>query len=189
LAVGKKTFWTIDAANGLDALTTPVTVADGSEQPGDVVGLNGAGVIDSTLLPSSTGYRSIEASEGLSEGDYVNVYHDGGAGATRVRRASADDPDKFANGYVLENWLITQTAKVYTDGVNDKVDSTDIGATDDGLPLYLCQLGKATTDLNDVIALGTPYIIQVVGFVIEQNVAPTPSAADFIPDQPVEVPS
>jgi len=188
VAVGKKVFRTIDATTGVEALTIPTTQADGSEQPGDVVGLNGSAQIDATLLPPSTGYRSITVSDagGLAAGDLVNIFDSGGN--TRVRRASADDVDKFANGYVLENYADAATAKVYTDGVNDEVDSTDIGAGDDGKPVYLEQLGNATTDIDDVIALGTPYIIQVVGYVIEQNVGPTKSAVDFIPDQPVTVP-
>lgn len=44
-------------------------------------------------------YNTVIASQNLTAGDFVNVYANGGA--LNVRKASALDPTKFANGFVL----------------------------------------------------------------------------------------
>jgi len=94
----------------------------GAGNAGDIVALDDTGRIDATMMPVGIGaeVKIIQASEGLSAGDFVNV-HDGGAGVFRARKADATVAGKGANGFVLAAVTSGNDATVYTDGVNNQV--------------------------------------------------------------------
>ena len=80
--------------------------------------------IRSTANPAKVWVRNtilstvIVATESLGEGAWVNVYSSGGN--TRVRNASGADPDKFANGFVLDAVANGAAATVTFFGLNAK---------------------------------------------------------------------
>ena len=67
------------------------------------------------LLPFLNG-AAVQATEALTAGMFVNVY--AAAGAARVRKAVATDPQKYANGFVLANAANGATAVVILEGPN-----------------------------------------------------------------------
>ena len=92
----------------------------GSGDAGKVVQLDGSGRIDPTMMPSGFGAdtASIEASENLAAGDFVNVWNSGGA---KVRKADATSAGKEAHGFVLAAVSSGANATVYFEGPNTGV--------------------------------------------------------------------
>ena len=69
-----------------------------------------------------TTVRAIKASEALEEGDFVNIYDNGGI--TECRLAIAADPTLRANGFVLVDVANGGIAQVYLIGLNVKAPVT-----------------------------------------------------------------
>lgn len=182
MAVDKQNFLNRDLATGTLVRVAPTTTSVGA-QPGDIIGLNSSGVIDPSLLPPGIVpvVFDIIASESLLAGDFVNVYATGTA--KRVRKADASDPSKYANGFVLEDVSAGNTAKVYTDGLNTKINATGfLAGTDEGKPVFLsasvpgrCTLTRPTSSGN---------IIQLLGYVMAIDMT---VSIDFIPEEPIEI--
>lgn len=129
---------------------------------GEIVALDTAGKIAVNILP--VGYApdtdSIEASENISAGDFVNIWND--AGTPKVRKADSTDNTKPADGFVKSAYTTGQMALVYFETKNDQL----TGLTP-GQKLFLGTSGNVTSTAPS--APGN--IVQVVGFAIGATVA------------------
>jgi hypothetical protein len=145
-------------------------VSTGATEAGDILALDGTGRIDSSVLPVGVGpdTASIQASENLAAGDFVNVWSD--SGNFRVRKADATTTGKFANGFVLANVTSGNNATVYFEGTNTQVTSVTPGR------LYLDTTagGWTATAPN---ASGN--VVQAIG------VGTTATSVNFEPEAPV----
>jgi hypothetical protein len=102
----------------------------GAANAGDVVALDSAGRIDNSMMPVGIGAdtATVEASENLAAGDFVNIYNSSGA---KVRKADASTAGKEAHGFVLAAVTSGQNATVYFEGTNTQVSGQTPG------PVYL----------------------------------------------------
>lgn len=98
----------------------------GAGDAAKLVALDGSGKLDITVLPSGVGAdtATIQASEGLSAGDFVNVHNSGGA---RVRKADASSGFR-ADGFVLAAVISGNNATVYFDSANNQLSGMTPGA-------------------------------------------------------------
>lgn len=114
----------IPALNASGVLDTSIlngaASSAGAGDAGKTVVLDGAGRIDSTMMPVGIGAdtASIQASENLAAGDFVNIHNSGGA---RVRKADATTAGKEAHGFVLGAVSSGANATVYFEGTNTGV--------------------------------------------------------------------
>lgn len=92
----------------------------GAGDAGKVVQLDTAGRIDSSMMPVGIGAdtATINASEALAAGDFVNVWNNSGA---KVRKADATVAGKEAHGFVLSAVSNGSPATVYFEGTNTSV--------------------------------------------------------------------
>ena len=65
----------LNLTNGKKTLENAIDSSAGAADAGKIIKLDAGGQIDSTMLPS-TGDISLEASEALVAGDYVNIFDD-----------------------------------------------------------------------------------------------------------------
>lgn len=111
----------LNASGVLDATIVNAKASSaGAGDAGKVVALDGSGRIDNTMMPVGIGAdtASIQASEALAAGDYVNIWNSGGA---RVRKADATVAGKEAHGFVLAAVASGSNATVYFEGTNTAV--------------------------------------------------------------------
>lgn len=111
----------LNSSGYLDPSMLNATVASaGAGDSGKVLRLDGAGRIDPTAMPVGIGAdtQSIQASENLSAGDFINVWNSTGA---RVRKADATTAGKHAMGFVLSAVTSGANATVYFEGTNTAV--------------------------------------------------------------------
>ena len=111
----------LNATGVLDATIVNAKASSvGAGDAGKVVALDGSGRIDPTMMPVGLGAdtASIQASEALSAGDFVNIWNSGGA---RVRKADAAVAGKEAHGFVLAGVASGAQATVYFEGTNTGV--------------------------------------------------------------------
>ena len=157
------------------------TQAGGGANADRIAALDASGKWDTTMMPTGTGpaSQSVQTSEALSAGDYVNVYDSGGN--TRVQKADASNTAKHANGFVLEDYGSGVSATVYFFGVNDEVVSTNLAQAQVGEPIFLYTTGVGTTNYALVAALGTPHLHQVVGCLAAYQAGPNKSTSLFNP--------
>lgn len=142
--------------NGLGgSVETEATQVGGAGNEDKIPALNATGRLDVTMLPTGVGSDTqvVEASEGLSAGDLVNIWDDGGT--PKVRKADATTAGKEAMGFVLAAVTSGNNATVYFEGNNEQVSGLTAG------PLYLDTTAGGVT--------GTPpstsgNIVQRVGF-------------------------
>ncbi|XXQ53892.1 hypothetical protein ACA040_002574 [Xenophilus aerolatus] len=115
-------------ANGvLDlTITNGKTSSAGAGDANKLVALDGAGRIDPTMMPVGIGAdtASIQASEAIAAGDFVNIWNSGGA---RVRKADATAAGKEAHGFVLAAVASGANATVYFEGSNTGVSGVTPG--------------------------------------------------------------
>lgn len=113
------------AAGTLTEVEALVTSA-GAGSAGKIVALDGTGRLDSSVMPVGLGAdtASIEASEALAAGDFVNIHNATGA---KVRKADATTAGKQAHGFVLAAVSSGATATVYFEGTNTQVTSQTPG--------------------------------------------------------------
>lgn len=106
----------LDASGVLD----PSVLNAATSGVSKVLMTDGSGRIDLSVLPPGVGLdtANIEAGEGLSAGNLVNLYVSGGA--FRVRRADAS-AGRPAHGYVLQAYNLGEIAQVYNEGSNTQV--------------------------------------------------------------------
>lgn len=106
----------VDKYVGIDASGTDAEVAfkqtsAGAADAGKGVGLNSAGKIDDSMLPSDS-TNSITASEGMTAPAMVNVHSSSGA-KVRYADASAASAAKRVTGYIVDNVLNAAAVNVY----------------------------------------------------------------------------
>ncbi|HMN55624.1 MAG TPA: hypothetical protein PKE15_00120 [Ottowia sp.] len=111
----------LNAAGVLDAsIVNAKSTSAGAADAGKLAALDGSGRLDTTMMPVGMGAdtKSIQASEALSAGDFVNVHNSGGA---RVRKADATTAGKEAHGFVLAAVASGANGTVYFEGANSGV--------------------------------------------------------------------
>jgi hypothetical protein len=141
-----KKYITLDTATGRFRQNTATQVSAGSANGGDIVALGDDGKIDSSMMPSSgtDSTDSIVCTEALAQGDWVNIYNNGGTRA--CRKALAADATKPAHGFVSSAYTSGQSASVSKKGDNAKVALTGFVAADIGSRVFLsAATGGATT--------------------------------------------
>jgi hypothetical protein len=120
-------------ANVSGTLTEKAAIAAsaGAGDGGKIPALDSAGRLDASMMPVGivADTASIQASEALAAGDWVNVWSS--AGAFRVRKADASTSGKEANGFVLAAVASGAQASVYFEGPNTQVTGQTPG------PVYL----------------------------------------------------
>jgi hypothetical protein len=105
-----------------------LTASAGAGSAGKIPALDGAGKLDSTMMPSgiAADVALVQASEDLAAGDYVNIWDS--AGAFRARKADATAAGKEAMGFVIAAVTSGQNATVYFEGSNTQVTGQTPGA-------------------------------------------------------------
>jgi hypothetical protein len=115
-------------------------------------------------------YSVLPCSENLVAGDYINVWLDGAV--NRVRKASANDVDHEAHGFVLVSYTSGASAAVYFTGNNTGVTGQIVG------PVFL----SLTPGLgSNVPPTGIDRIVQRVG------IAASSTQVTFNPQQPIRL--
>ena len=114
---------------GKRSVTEATVTSSGVAEAGDIVGLDASGKIDPTLLPTGVGPDAIAVlvseAAGLTAGDYVNFFDDGGVASVRL----ADNSNgRDAHGFVLDAFADAATATVYFEGSNSALTGLTIGA-------------------------------------------------------------
>lgn len=150
-------------ANGTTKLLTAINSSLGAGDANKILMTNSQGKVDVTFMPEGLEIQveSAIATEDLIAGNFVNFYDNGGVPS--VRKAIANDIDKIANGFVLNNFLTGATALIYTKGVN-----TSLGSTE-GSKYYL---SATTAGLGTITAPSqvTGNFLQVLGFGVPRGV-------------------
>lgn len=100
--------------------TEALATSAGAGSAGKIPALDSTGRFDSSMMPVGIGAdtASIQASEALAAGDFVNVHNVSGA---RVRKADATSSGKQAHGFVLAAVSSGANATVYFEGPNTQV--------------------------------------------------------------------
>jgi hypothetical protein len=115
----------IPALNALGVLDPSIVnakvVSAGVGDSGKIVQLDGSGRIDPSVLPVGVGQEvaSVQASEALTAGNWVNIHNM--TGAFRVRKADATVAGKQAHGFVLASVASGANAQVFLEGTNTAV--------------------------------------------------------------------
>lgn len=125
-------------ANG-DPTTQEATVTSaGATNGGDLLALDPSGKISPTVLPTGVGAEtaSIEATEALEAGDYVNIWND--AGTPKARLADKSN-GRRAHGFVKTATVVGANALVFFEGDNDSLSSLTAGQD-----VFLGTAGEAT---------------------------------------------
>lgn len=114
------------AAGRIQEVTATVASA-GAADDGKIVCLDATGKLDVSVMPVGMGAdtATIQASENLAAGDFVNIWNSSGA---RVRKADASTPGKEAVGFVLTAVTSGSNATVYFEGTNTQLTGRTIGA-------------------------------------------------------------
>ena len=97
------------------------TTSAGAADAGEIVALDSAGKLDTSLMPSgiAADTASVVTSESLTAGDFVNIYD--ATGTATARKADATTSGKQAHGFVLAVVTSPAAATVYFEGTNDQV--------------------------------------------------------------------
>lgn len=160
-----------DGAGGAREVNAATT--GGAPDANKIPQLDANGKFPAAMMPSGVGADTqvIQASEGLSAGDKVNIWSS--AGAFRVRRADASGgAAKKAHGYVLAAVASGANAVVYFEGTNDQIATV---LTPGDVFLSANQPGQVTQTPPN-----TPgHIVQRVGF------ASTSTSLNFEPSDPI----
>lgn len=114
-----------NATGGLTQVEATVA-SSGAGDAGKILGLDASGRLDGSVMPIGIGAdtASIQASENLSAGDFVEVWNS--AGSFRVRKADGAT-GKAASGFVLSAVSSGANASVYFEGTNTAVTGATAG--------------------------------------------------------------
>jgi hypothetical protein len=117
----------VNVAGQLTSKEAVVTSA-GVGDSGKVVGLDGTGKLDMSVMPSGLGADtvSLPASVELVAGDFVNIWDD--AGTLKVRKATNTAVSTKADGFVLTGVAQDSTAVVYLEGANTELSALVVGS-------------------------------------------------------------
>lgn len=113
--------------NGVLTEIFGVQTSAGASNAGDLVSLDDSGRIDGSMMPVGIGAdtATVQTSEALAAGDFVNIWND--SGSPRVRKADATTAGKEAHGFVLAAVSGGNNATVYLEGTNTQVSSMTAG--------------------------------------------------------------
>lgn len=105
----------IDTTTGNFVQVEATVTSAGAGDAGEIVALDAAGRIDSSMMPVGIGADTqvITTSEALAAGDLVNIHNSSGA---KVRKADATAAGKEAHGFVLSSFGSAASATVYFEG-------------------------------------------------------------------------
>jgi len=145
------------AANGKKKeRASGVAVSAGAADADKLVATGANGKIDASLLPASEEFGK-EASEAIDALDFVNVFDDGGT--EKVRKADASNFSTRATGYVLDNYLLGDTAQVLGEGIISGFSGLTIGE-----PVFLdTTTSGGITQTPDLTNTGGSDIWQQIG--------------------------
>lgn len=129
-------------------------VSAGAGDAGELVALDAAGKLDTSVMPVGLGAdtASIQASENLAAGDLVNLHDSSGV---KVRKADASN-GRRADGFVLAAVTAPASATVYFEGSNTALSSLTVGAT-----YYLS--GSAAGGVTTTAPSASGHLVQEVG--------------------------
>jgi hypothetical protein len=104
-----------------------LTSSAGAGDSGKGIALDAAGRLDTSFMPVGVAAdtASIQASDNLAAGDFVNIWND--SSNFRVRKADASSPTTRAHGFVLAGVTSGQNATVYFEGSNTQVTGLTAG--------------------------------------------------------------
>jgi len=117
----------LNLESGKEKLDSAIETSSGASDGNKIAMTDSTGRFDVSLLPVGIGADTltIEASENLSAGDFVNIFND--AGTAKVRKADATN-SRDANGFVLAGVTAAADAEVYFEGTNTQLSGMTIGA-------------------------------------------------------------
>lgn len=136
------------------AVLNAVATSAGAGDAAKVVQLDGAGRIDSTMMPVGIGAdtATVTTTEALSAGDFVNIWNSTGA---KARKADATVAGKEAHGFVLAAVGNGASATVYFEGTNTAVTGQTPG------PVFLATTAGGATSTAPSAAGN---VVQRIGF-------------------------
>lgn len=117
--------------NGSGVLDLTITngknTSAGAGDAGKLAALDSTGKLDTTMMPTGIGADtdSIQASEALAAGDWVNIHNSSGS---RIRKADATTAGKEAHGFVLSAVSSGANGTVFFEGGNTQVTGKTPGA-------------------------------------------------------------
>jgi hypothetical protein len=143
--------------NGLPTEVNTITTSAGAADADKIPSLDPSGKWDITMMPNGIGADSvsIQASEALAAGDFVNIH--AVTGQPRIRKASAAAVGTMAHGYVLSAVASGAQGTVFFDEMNSQVTGKAPGATQ-----FLSATNPGQTVETAPSAAGQ--IAQIVGF-------------------------
>jgi len=167
-----KKYLELTTAGTITEVAATVTSA-GVGDDGKVVALDATGKLDSSVLPTGIGAdtATIEASENLAAGDFVNIWDSTGA---KVRKADASGGlGKQAHGFILEGVTSGQNASVYFEGQNTQLTSltpgtvyflsgTTAGAVTATAPTTATHIVQRVGNANSATAMNTEIATPIV---------------------------
>ena len=115
--------------NGIKTLIAAIQQSAGAGDANKIVALDATGKLHNSLFPSGIGAETatVEATENLAAGDFVNIY---GATGSKCRKADATTAGKEANGFVLSAVTSGNNATVYLPGqINNQLSGLTPGET------------------------------------------------------------
>lgn len=110
--------------NGVQKLASGTATGGVPEAEGKAVALGANGLIHPSMFPINALHATtivVEASEAISESDYINLFDD--AGVHKVRKADGSQ-ERPAHGYVSEGVALGSNATVHLSGMNKGVGLT-----------------------------------------------------------------
>lgn len=130
------------------------TTSAGAGDAGEIIALDASGRIDSTMMPVGVDEETVtlEATETLTSGNFVNFWLSGGACKARKADSTSALP---ADGFVLSTFTTGQSAKIYLRGQSN----TAVSGLSVGVRHYLGSAGGLTTTAPTT----SGYIIQEIG--------------------------
>jgi hypothetical protein len=160
-------FLDVDITTGEIVRQTAIQQSTGASDADKILRTGGDGKLDSSFLPStSDSSETIQASEALAAGDWVNLY-DAGSGQRRARKALATDNTKPGHGYVTTAVNSGANASVFTRGINPAVPMSGFTTADVGKPVFLSAGTSGGSTKTPPSASGN--IVQRLGFIVEVN--------------------
>lgn len=142
--------------NGTITESQSVGSSAGSGDSTKIPHLDANGRLDNSFMPTGIGAdtKSIQASENLAAGDFVNIHNASGA---RIRKADATTAGKEAHGFVLAAVTSGQNGTVYFEGANTGVTGQTPG------PVFLSTTaGQASSSAPS----GSGNVVQRIGFAV-----------------------
>lgn len=158
----------LPSLNASGILDDSIVNASATSSANKLVKMDGSGRIAVAMLPVGVGpdTKSIQASETLAAGDFVNIHNSSGA---RIRKADATN-GRIAHGFVLSAVSSGANGDVYLEGTNTSVSGKTPGATQ-----FLATTAGTSTETAPSTAGQTIQILGVALSATEISFEPQPS--------------